>query len=95
MIYLNRVIEFVKLYIILLLIFLAIHGKGFCKSGEQAFKILSSNALRVAAINSVGDFVLFLGKAFVVSATVLIGIELIQVKILKILNFLVSLIDKS
>ena len=29
---------------------------------SQAFEIITSNALRVAAINSVGDFVLFLGK---------------------------------
>ncbi|XP_077291052.1 choline transporter-like protein 1 [Arctopsyche grandis] len=58
----------------------AIYGYGFCKSGQQAFKVLASNALRVFAINSVGDFILFLGKAFVVIATVLIGIELIQKK---------------
>lgn len=41
--------------------------------------MLSTNSLQVLAINSVGDFVLFLGKVFVVLATVLIGIELIQV----------------
>lgn len=33
------------------------------------------------AINSVGDFVLLLGKVFIVLATVLIGIELIQVSL--------------
>lgn len=60
-------------------IIIAIHGYSFCRAGQQAFKILTSNALRVAAINSVGDFVLFLGKILVIMATVLIGMELIQV----------------
>jgi len=41
--------------------------------------MIANNVLRVAAINSVGDFILFLGKAAVVTATVLIGIELIKV----------------
>lgn len=41
--------------------------------------MLSSNALRVVAINSVGDFILFLGKAGVVTAVVFVGIELIKV----------------
>jgi len=41
----------------------------------------TSNALRVAAINSVGTFVLLLGKLSVVIATVLIGMQLIKVLI--------------
>ncbi|KAJ6645857.1 Choline transporter-like protein 1 [Pseudolycoriella hygida] len=56
----------------------ALFGYSFCTAGRKAFKILSSNALRVFAINSVGDFVLLLGKAFVVAITVLIGICVIQ-----------------
>lgn len=54
-------------------------GSSFCVAGKRAFRILSTNSLRVFAINSIGDFVLLLGKVFVVLATVLIGIELIQV----------------
>lgn len=54
-------------------------GSSFCVAGKRAFHILSTNSLRVFAINSIGDFVLLLGKVFVVLATVLIGIELIQV----------------
>lgn len=57
----------------------AMFGYSFCEAGRTAFHILSNNALRVFAINSVGDFVLFLGKIFVVMATVLVGMELIQV----------------
>lgn len=40
----------------------AINSTSFCTSARDAFLILVENALRVAAINTVGDFVLFLGK---------------------------------
>ncbi len=43
--------------------------------------MLASNALRVIAINSVGDFILFLGKVGIVTAVVFIGIELIKVSL--------------
>jgi solute carrier family 44 (choline transporter-like protein), member 1 len=57
----------------------AMFGLPFIRAGKNAYNILSSNALRVFAINSVGDFVLLLGKVLVVMATVLVGMELIQV----------------
>uniref|UniRef100_A0A2H8TS65 Choline transporter-like protein n=1 Tax=Melanaphis sacchari TaxID=742174 RepID=A0A2H8TS65_9HEMI len=57
----------------------AIYGDNFCKSGQQAFKMITSNVLRVAAINSVGDFVLFLGKVLVVTSTVLLGFKMLEV----------------
>lgn len=60
-------------------IIISMDGSSFCVAGRRAFEILSTNSLRVIAINSVGDFVLLLGKVFVVIATVLIGIELMQV----------------
>jgi hypothetical protein len=60
---------------------LGIYGENFCWSAGRAFKMLSNNALRVMAINSVGDFILFLGKAGVVTAVVFVGIELIKVLI--------------
>ncbi|XP_026670427.1 choline transporter-like protein 1 isoform X2 [Ceratina calcarata] len=56
----------------------AIYGCNFCTGGRKAFQALSSNILRVAAINSVGDFVLFLGKVLVVTLTVVTGIYLLQ-----------------
>uniref|UniRef100_A0A1B6CV87 Choline transporter-like protein n=1 Tax=Clastoptera arizonana TaxID=38151 RepID=A0A1B6CV87_9HEMI len=59
---------------------IAIYGKNFCESGKQAFKLLTSNALRVAAINSVGDFMLFLSKILVVAITVLIGSKVLEHK---------------
>lgn len=67
--------------------FPAIYGCNFCTGGKKAFQALSSNILRVAAINSVGDFVLFLGKVLVVVLTVITGIYLIQVHILPFVPF--------
>ncbi|XP_020286444.1 choline transporter-like protein 1 isoform X2 [Pseudomyrmex gracilis] len=58
----------------------AIYGCNFCTGGRKAFQALSSNILRVAAINSVGDFVLFLGKVLVVTLTMVAGVYLMQKK---------------
>ncbi|XP_056135584.1 choline transporter-like protein 1 [Lampris incognitus] len=52
----------------------AINSTNFCTSARDAFTILVENALRVAAINTVGDFVLFLGKVIVVSCTAFAGV---------------------
>ncbi|XP_022907847.2 choline transporter-like protein 1 [Onthophagus taurus] len=59
---------------------IAMYGQNFYNSGKRAFQILTANSLRVAVINSVGDFVLFLGKVLVVLATVFIGIEIFERK---------------
>lgn len=61
-------------------IIISMNGSSFCRAGKQAFQLLSKNTLQVLAINSIGDFVLLLGKVFVVIATVLIAIEMIQVR---------------
>jgi len=52
----------------------AIEGKSFCPAAKRAFGIIASNVLRVAAINSVGAFVLFLGKVGVMAATCAISV---------------------
>ncbi|XP_038068039.1 choline transporter-like protein 1 isoform X1 [Patiria miniata] len=57
-------------------IVIAIEGGGFCSSARKAFIILLSNVLRVAAINCVGDFVLFLGKLAVVAVTAVCGLAI-------------------
>lgn len=43
--------------------------------------MLTSNVMRVAAINSVGTFVLFLAKVAVVAATVFIGMAIMRGKV--------------
>ncbi|XP_017578021.1 choline transporter-like protein 1 isoform X2 [Pygocentrus nattereri] len=52
----------------------AINSTSFCTSARDAFVILVENALRVAAINTVGDFVLFLGKVLIVTCTAFAGV---------------------
>ncbi|XP_074052886.1 choline transporter-like protein 1 isoform X2 [Macrotis lagotis] len=56
----------------------AINSTNFCTSAKDAFVILVENALRVATINTVGDFMLFLGKILIVCSTALAGIMLLN-----------------
>lgn len=58
----------------------AIYGYNFCKGAKKAFQHIQSNLIRVAAINSVGNFILLLGKIAIVVATIFIGIEIMQSK---------------
>ena len=46
----------------------------------RAFKHITDNILRVAAINSVGAFVLFLGKLSIIIGTVVSGVYIINNK---------------
>ena len=59
----------------------AIYGYNFCSGARRAFQMLTSNVMRVAAINSVGTFVLFLAKVAVVTATVFIGMAIMRGKV--------------
>ena len=59
-------------------LFSALSGKSFCSSARRAFTVLSCNALRVAAVNSVGDFLLFLSKVLIVLLTLVIGVKLVE-----------------
>ncbi|XP_067846063.1 choline transporter-like protein 3 [Heptranchias perlo] len=52
----------------------AINGTNFCTSAKEAFLLMVNNALNMAAINCFGDFLLFLGKVFVVCFTVFGGL---------------------
>ncbi|XP_078251112.1 choline transporter-like protein 1 [Rhinoraja longicauda] len=56
----------------------AINGTSFCTSAKDAIVILVENALRVAAINAVGDFVLFLGKLLIVLIAGFVGVILLN-----------------
>ncbi|XP_055077360.1 choline transporter-like protein 5-B isoform X1 [Periophthalmus magnuspinnatus] len=46
-------------------IMIAIHGKNFCTSAKEAFFLLMRNILRVAVLDKVTDFLLFLGKLLI------------------------------
>ncbi|GCB63397.1 hypothetical protein scyTo_0014616 [Scyliorhinus torazame] len=52
----------------------AINGTNFCTSAKEAFFLIVNNALNVTAINCFGDFLLFLGKVFVVCFTIFGGL---------------------
>ena len=62
-------------------IFKAIYGDGFFVSGKRALQVLTNNAIKVATINSVGDFVMILGRFLVTGLAVLVGYLLLQVNI--------------
>uniref|UniRef100_A0A1A7ZXS0 Choline transporter-like protein n=2 Tax=Nothobranchius furzeri TaxID=105023 RepID=A0A1A7ZXS0_NOTFU len=47
-------------------IMVAIHGRNFCASARDAFMLLMRNIIRVAVVDKVTDFLLFLGKLLVV-----------------------------
>ncbi|XP_047213576.1 choline transporter-like protein 2 isoform X1 [Girardinichthys multiradiatus] len=47
-------------------IMVAIYGKNFCTSARDAFFLLMRNVIRVAVVDKVTDFLLFLGKLLIV-----------------------------
>ncbi|NXS39528.1 CTL3 protein, partial [Balaeniceps rex] len=52
----------------------AINGTNFCTSAKDAVFILAKNSAKLASISCFGDFLLFLGKVFVVCFTVFGGL---------------------
>uniref|UniRef100_A0A6Q2XE68 Choline transporter-like protein n=1 Tax=Esox lucius TaxID=8010 RepID=A0A6Q2XE68_ESOLU len=46
-------------------IMIAIYGKNFCTSAKDAFYLLMRNVVRVAVLDKVTDFLLFLGKVLI------------------------------
>lgn len=50
-------------------ILIAIYGYSFCQACRKAFFLLLRNILRVAAVNMIAGFLLFLGKIFVPTVT--------------------------
>jgi len=50
---------------------IAINGKGFCRAAAKATGLIVNNVLRVAAVNIIGDLILFLGKVVVSLASAL------------------------
>ncbi|GLH14489.1 CTL-like protein 2 [Gryllus bimaculatus] len=53
---------------------IAMEGHSFCTATKIAFTTLGNNALRLITLNSVGDFILFLGKCFVTAVTGSVGL---------------------
>eukprot|EP00834_Sanchytrium_tribonematis_P000595 NODE_11_length_54881_cov_1.430718.p8 type:complete len:564 gc:universal NODE_11_length_54881_cov_1.430718:15659-17350(+) len=57
---------------------IGIYGTSFCKSAQTAFGLLSRNALRLIAIESVSGFVIFIGKMFISLLSTGLGYFLIR-----------------
>merc|ERR1719348_1715260 len=51
----------------------AIYGSNFCKSAKEAFSLILRNMVRVAVLDKVTDFLLFLGKVVVTVAVALLS----------------------
>ncbi|BFF97733.1 CTL-like protein 1 [Drosophila madeirensis] len=58
----------------------AIESINFCPAAGIAWNAMATNVLQVATINSVGDFILFLGKVVVAALSGLIGIFMLKDK---------------
>jgi len=56
-------------------IMIAMKGVGFTKGSQLAFNLILNNIIRVGAVNTIGTFVLFLGKlAISLVSTVIVGL---------------------
>lgn len=60
-------------------IIMSMKGSSFCNSGKRAAILISNNFMGIAAIQTVGDFVLYIARIFIVLVSVFIGIELVAV----------------
>ncbi|KAI9179066.1 hypothetical protein H9P43_005728 [Blastocladiella emersonii ATCC 22665] len=58
-------------------ILIAVEGYGFCEAASTAFQLLFRNAFRVAVIDRVANFLLFLGKLLIVAVTCLISLGIL------------------
>eukprot|EP00299_Pterocystis_sp_00344_P017473 c8748_g1_i1.p1 GENE.c8748_g1_i1~~c8748_g1_i1.p1 ORF type:complete len:581 (-),score=121.13 c8748_g1_i1:23-1606(-) len=60
------------------LIHVAIYNTSFCEGAHASFKVLSANMDKVFAVNSVGDFFLFICKISVSSLSALLCVVILQ-----------------
>jgi flagellar biosynthesis protein FliP len=56
---------------------IALTGEGFCTAARHAFTMILSNAARFAALGSVGDIFVFLGKCLITTSSTWIGFLLV------------------
>ncbi|GIY62977.1 choline transporter-like protein 1 [Caerostris extrusa] len=58
---------------------LTISGDSFCASARKSFGSLTANVLKIAAVDCIGDFILFVGKMGVTISVALIALEVLKV----------------
>ena len=79
--YIGQPVELIMLYSFFnLKQTIALHGTSFCESSRAAFQLILSKSFKIAIVNLVADFILFVGKIVVVLITLLVGIEFIKDK---------------
>lgn len=71
--------EFLKTFSKNAYIIISLDGSSFCVAGKRACCLVSKNFMGIAAVQTVGDFVLFLARVFVVILSVLVGFLLLVV----------------
>jgi len=54
-------------------IMVAVKGSSYCSSAIRAVKLIVTNALALAAVNIIGDLLIFLGKMSVVAGAAVIA----------------------
>lgn len=59
-------------------IMVAVKGTSYCVSAGRAVALLVSNALRLAAVNFVGDMLIFLGKVAVAAAAGIVALAMCE-----------------
>ncbi|GBN50088.1 Choline transporter-like protein 1 [Araneus ventricosus] len=59
-------------------IMIAIFGDSFCASARKSFGSLTANILKIAAVDCIGDFILFIGKMGVTISIALIALEILK-----------------
>ncbi|KAM9947507.1 hypothetical protein ACTFIT_000831 [Dictyostelium discoideum] len=59
-------------------IMVSIYGYSFCQGAKRGFQLVLTNILRVAAVNLVSSFLMFLGRVFITAATVGISLYLLK-----------------
>lgn len=79
--------EFLKYLVRNAYIIVAKDGTPLITSGKKASKLLLKNLMDVIALNQIGDFVLILGRLFVVLIAGFVGYEMIGVRQIKLSRF--------
>lgn len=59
-------------------IMISISGKSYCTSAKRAFKLVTSNGIRIFVLHRAASFLVFLGKISVLFLTTLCGIALLN-----------------
>ncbi|GFQ87784.1 choline transporter-like protein 1 [Trichonephila clavata] len=59
-------------------IMIAISGESFCTSARKSFGSLTANILKLAAVDCIGDFILFIGKMGVTISVAFIALEILK-----------------